>query len=353
MEPSATPVLAPDIPAAAPVAAASPVDQESGTIWLWIAALLLALGGAFWWRRRKQVQSLRDEVPVQEETPNTEETATLPAKVPEPETARTETARPKTARPKTARPKTARDVASVPQIDAPAASPAPPSQSDNKQVIPKGVVTSGTATASALGTVRAFSGLTGTPPPAAPVRPETSPVPSGLVTTRMPPPPSAGRPQLAMELEILGAEQTATHFLLHYRLWMINEGPGRADSAVLRLDVLPGGQDTQKQVDRFFLSEASNGQTVTIPAMGPSSRTPVEGEMRVPLDPTITFRMNDRQMIIPLVAADLDYRWSGGQERSQATFVLGRLGAAGQERLGPINIDLGPRIVRGIGSKPV
>ena len=116
---------------------------------------------------------------------------------------------------------------------------------------------------------------------------------------------------------------------------------------------LPGGQDTQKQVDRFFLRHESGAQTVNIPSMEPSSRTPVEGEMRVPLDPMIFFRMEGRQMIIPLVAADLDYRWGGGQDRGQATFVLGLLGAAGQERLGPINVDLGPRIVRNIGAKPV
>lgn len=156
-----------------------------------------------------------------------------------------------------------------------------------------------------------------------------------------------------MQLEILGAEQTASHFVIQYKLWMINEGAGICDGAILRLDVLPGGQDTQKQVDGFFEQQGRPGQTVAIPAMSPGSRAPIEGEMRVPLDPTIIFRMNDRQMIIPLVAADLDYRWGGGQDRRQATFVIGRIGAAGQEKLGPINVDMGPRLVPGIAAKPV
>ncbi|WP_420606957.1 hypothetical protein [Novosphingopyxis sp.] len=338
VEASTPSIEAPDIPATAAPAAISSEEPEDGALWPWIAALLLlALGGAFWWRRRKRMQSLRDESLVYEEPAQVDEaveadeptaaTAVLP--VPQPE----------------------RAMEPAPSTDTPADDPALPAAPASKKPVPKGVVTSDAAPAA--GTVRAFSGLTGTPPRAAPVQPRGSPVPSGLVTTRMAPPPAAGRPQMAMQLDILGAEQTATHFILQYRLWMINQGPGPADAAVLRLDVLPGGPDTQKQVDRFFQREQARGRTVTIPAMGPSSRTPVEGDMRVPLDPAITFRMEGRQMIIPLVAADLDYRWGGGQDRSQATFVLGRVGAAGQERLGPINIDLGPRIVRGIGAKPV
>ncbi len=163
----------------------------------------------------------------------------------------------------------------------------------------------------------------------------------------------AGKPEIAIGFEVLGAEQTETQFLVRYRLWLHNSGPAPADSGTLRLDILPGGPDTQTQVDRFFLRQQQTAQTVAIPAMRPSSRTPVEGEMRVPLDTAISFRMDGRQVIIPLAAADLDYRWNGGQARSEATFVLGRVGATGQERLGPINIDLGPRLVHGIGSKQV
>lgn len=233
----------------------------------------------------------------------------------------------------------------------PAPAPVPGAAAAQRPALPNGLVTSG-AQPSSGGTVKAFSGLTGAAQSPTPSRPPSAGVPAGLVTTRLPA-TGASRPKLELHLDILEAEQTETHFQLHYRLWLSNHTRTPIDGAMLRLDALPGGQDTQGQVDRFFLRKTFTGQSVTIPPIGPGGSTPVEGEMSVPLDATSAFRMNDRTVIIPLVAADCDYRWADGQDRAQNSFVIGRIGAAGQDRLGPIPIDAGPRIVDGISAKPV
>jgi len=310
---------------------AVPVQEEQGSTDIlnmlpWLVPLLLILGVGLIWLfvRRKAKPGAASEA------------ATAPAAAPPPPSAPPSQAGPPARLP-------------TPPEPAPAPPPPPAAPAPERASPPSGTVTSsaGAAARSAGGTVRAFSGLTGAPPPAAPAA-----APAGLVTTRLSQ-PAAARPTLQARLEILRAEQTATHFELHYRLWLANTGPAPVDGAVLRLDALPGGQDTQGQVDRFFLREAFTGQSVTIPPIGAGSRMPVEGEMRVPLDSSSAFRMNDRTVIIPLVAIDCDYRWHDGQDRLQNSFVIGRAGAAGQDRLGPIPIDPGPRIIQEVAAKPV
>jgi len=327
------------LPAPEPAEVSPPeTDRVDNALWLWILGLLIAAAGVALWRfrRRQPVHSTTSlNVPSADTTPKTPPVERDPSPASLPATAETT---------------------------------APASQTDKKP-LPSGMVTtSSKAVAGAPaannpaakppGTVRAFSGLTGSPPPPTPT-PQSPPpnatpslASSGFVTTRMARPTPGGRAQIEMALEILGAEQSEDQFILAYRLWLTNTGDGPSSGGTLKLNILPGGQDTQAQVDRFFQG-LSAGQTVELPSMAATSRTPVEGEMRVMLDPGIIFRMNDRQVIIPLVAADLHYAWQDGEDRTQASFVIGRRGAAGQERLGPIPVDRGPRHLTSIASKPV
>ncbi len=303
-------------------------------------------GGVLLWRRRKVTAQAKARVTVEVDGPE-----------PEPELL--------VAPPAPTTP---------PSATTPNAPPAPPAPNAPASAAPSPAAPPVPAAASqpARGTIKAFSGLTGTPPRPAgtvPARlpagaaaaaqlPPPSARPSGMVTTRLLQRPPEGRPNVAITLDVLRAEQTADLFVLHYCLMLVNSGPGAAEGCTLRLSILPGGPETKAQVDGFFLRQSDGVQIVSIPAMGPATQTPIEGEMRVRLDPAILFRMEGRTMIIPLAVADLDYGWSGGSggggsDRAQASFVLGRQGADGRGRLGPIAIGPEPRIIPRIAAKPV
>jgi len=54
---------------------------------------------------------------------------------------------------------------------------------------------------------------------------------------------------------------------------------------------------------------------------------------------------------VPLIAFNALYSWSGGEGQTSASYLLGR--DTKSEKLAPFRLDLGPRIVRSVGARPL
>jgi hypothetical protein len=63
------------------------------------------------------------------------------------------------------------------------------------------------------------------------------------------------------------------------------------------------------------------------------------------------FEVAGRQVFVPLIGFNILYRWGGGEGQTSNGFLLGR--DTQGEKLAPFRIDLGPRVFRGLGARPL
>jgi hypothetical protein len=63
------------------------------------------------------------------------------------------------------------------------------------------------------------------------------------------------------------------------------------------------------------------------------------------------FDVAGRKVFVPLIAFNALYRWSGGDGQSSISYLLGR--DTKGEKMAPFRLDLGPRVFRGIGARPL
>jgi hypothetical protein len=74
------------------------------------------------------------------------------------------------------------------------------------------------------------------------------------------------------------------------------------------------------------------------------ARLQVPGEMLAPLV------IEGRKLLVPLVAMNASYRWSGGEMTESSSFLVGRGDAEGG-KMAPFRLDQGVRSWSGLGAR--
>lgn len=278
-------------PAPAPLADASPVanapaaDAGGAGWWPWLAALLaLVLGaGLLWWRRQQDGGARYATDHGDAGALVAPDAAPTPAPLP-----RAAPTPPPPVRPSPA-------PAAPP---APAPAPAP---------LPEGIVSS---------------------------RPAPLPISDGIVSSRL-------KPALSFELVPLRAETDAAEgAAVIFDLVVINQGSAPARDVLIEAALINAGPHVDAEVGRFFLKTPGTGDR--LPIVAPMARVPVRMRVTVSgatLSPLI---VDGRKLLVPLIAINASYRWSGGELTDSSSFLVGR-GDSAEGKMAPIRLDLGAR----------
>ena len=291
-EPAPAPVEVPEAPVTA--------DQPGSGWWPWMAALLaLGLGAAFWWSRRQRSERERYAA----------ENAELGALVATP--------------------------AATPQpLPRAAPSPVPPRQP---------------APAPA------------TPPPARPTTPPTrSPAPTPVATPGPAPAPAPApatggivasglKPKIEFELVPLQAETDAAEgAALTVDIVVTNRGSAPARDVLVEAQLVNAGPQVDADVARFFTQPPGSGERV--PVIPPMASVSVRARLQVPGDLLAPLVVEGRKLLVPLVAMNASYRWSGGEMTDSSSFLVGRGDAEGG-KMAPFRLDQGARSWSGLAAR--
>ena len=158
------------------------------------------------------------------------------------------------------------------------------------------------------------------------------------------------RPQLAFEFKPIRVEIDATGgALLSFELTVINNGGAPARDLTIEAAMMNAGPSQDTEIAAFFRSPVARGDR--IPLVPPMGRINVRS--RVPLAPhqINPIEIEGRKLLVPLVAINALYRWSGGDGHQSASFLVGRGGEDGG-KMGPFSLDRGPRAWAGLGARP-
>jgi hypothetical protein len=258
-----------------------------------LAGLAVAAGLAFLFWKRSQ--------PSQQQVPAMAAPALMPRAVPEPKPA-----------------------PAPPPVRAPATLP-PPSNTINARMPAPAAAPSDTINARA--------------PVAAAPTPETS---GGIVSRAL-------KPQLAFEFTPLRAElNEAGIALLSFELVVTNNGSAPARDVLVETTMINAGAKQDEEIANFFRNPVGRGDR--IPVIAPMAK--MTFRTRVPLTPERLnpIEIEGRKLLVPIVAINALYAWSGGDAQRSASFLVGRGGADGG-KMGPFSLDRGARAWDGLNSR--
>jgi hypothetical protein len=302
----AEPAFAPS-PVAAPVAVPeAPVtaNQQGAGWWPWLAALLaLGLGAAFWWSRRQRGERERYAAD------NAELGALVatPAAMPQP--------LPRAAPPPT-----------PPRQATPAPTTAPPAR-------PAPLPTRAPAPAPTAAIP---------PAPAPAPAPAPEPIPGGIVASGL-------KPRIEFELVPLQAETDASEgAALTVDIVVTNRGSAPARDVLVEAQLVNAGPQVDADVARFFAQAPGSGERV--PVIPPMASVSVRARLQVPGEMLAPLVIEGRKLLVPLVAMNASYRWSGGEMTESSSFLVGRGDAEGG-KMAPFRLDQGVRSWSGLGAR--
>ena len=292
------PSFAPALPFEPEVQAASPAAAEhaSGDWWPWLAALLaLGLGAAllFWQRQRgRRDRYAADGAGLGGAVP-------LPAAPPEP---------------------LSRAARNVPTQRFPTPTPTPSPRAP-----------------SPAPAMRA-------PLPAVPPRSPapSSPIAGGIVASGL-------KPRIEFELVPDRAETDAAEgAALTASIILVNRGSAPARDVVVEARLINAGPQVDAEIGQYFTRARGTGERV--PMIPPMGRVALKVRLEVAGAKLAPLVVEGRKLLVPMVAINAFYRWSGGEMSGSSSFIVGR-GDAEEGKLAPFRIDQGARSWTGLAAR--
>ena len=193
------------------------------------------------------------------------------------------------------------------------------------------------------------------PAPASPRRPpitarspSAEPAPAspeprgGLVSSRL-------RPWVELGLQPLRCIVEDHQVTVEFELELFNSGNAPARAVLAEASVFNAGPAQDEEIGAFIAHPVGAGDRLeTLP---PLQRMHLKTKVVVPHASVQAFEVGGRQVFVPLIAFNALYRWSGGDGQTSASYLLGR--DTKGDKLAPFRLDLGPRVFRGLGARPL
>jgi hypothetical protein len=139
--------------------------------------------------------------------------------------------------------------------------------------------------------------------------------------------------------------------MVQFELVLRNVGDAVAGN--IRVDTRMFNASELKEIGEFVkepIHEQSSSPDVTI-APGGELRLP--GAIGLPNDGVRPIEFQGRRLFVPVVAANFAWDWEGGTERLSLSWLVGREPQTPSAKMGAFRLDLGPRVYRQVGQRPM
>jgi hypothetical protein len=197
-----------------------------------------------------------------------------------------------------------------------------------------------------------------------PVRPRADPVPPrggaipGPRPDPVPPAKPAGngtivatklKPQLNVEFVADRVVITEQEVMLMFEIVIANVGSAPARDVLVEGHLFTAHIGQDREIATFFQNPTASDDRMTL--IAPLGRVSLKSVARLPLEEVHQFEAGGRKLFVPLIGFNILYRFGGTEGQASASFLVGR-GNEEDEKLAPFRIDQGPKIFRGLSSRP-
>jgi len=172
--------------------------------------------------------------------------------------------------------------------------------------------------------------------------PPAAPIPDGIFASRL-------KPQIEFELVPIRAETDAAEgAALTFDIIVINRGSAPARDVLIEAQLINAGPQVDAEVGRFFMRPG--GDSERVPVIQPMGRFAINARIEVPGEDLSPLVVEGRKLLVPLIAINALYRWSGGELKDSSSFLVGR-GEANEGKLAPFRLDRGARSWSGLAAR--
>jgi hypothetical protein len=178
-------------------------------------------------------------------------------------------------------------------------------------------------------------------PVAAPPRRPPSSIP-GLVSTRL-------RPWIEFGFQPRRCIVEDGQVTVEFELELFNSGSAPARAVLVEATLFNAGPNQDSEIGAFFANPIGEGERIV--SIAPLQRVVLMPKITIAREHVQIFDVGGRKVFVPLIAFNALYRWSGGDGQSSVSYLVGR--DTQSEKLAPFRLDLGARVFRGLGSRPL
>jgi hypothetical protein len=175
------------------------------------------------------------------------------------------------------------------------------------------------------------------PAPPLPAPKPSAPASLGIVSTRL-------RPWLEIAFHPLRCILENERVMVEFEIELFNSGSGPARAVLVEATLFNAGPVQDQEIGAFFANPVGAGERIVV--IPPLKRVAIKTQVAVPSERMQAYELAGRQVIVPVIAFNALYSWSGGKGQTSVSYLLGR--DTKGEKMGPFRLDLGPRIFRGI-----
>lgn len=180
------------------------------------------------------------------------------------------------------------------------------------------------------------------PAPAPPKAKSPPPTPgsAGLVSTRL-------RPWIDLGFNPARCILDNEKLVLEFEVELFNSGSAPARGVLVEAILFNAGPTQEEDIGKFFANPVAAGER--IPAIAPLKRITVKAQVAIGREQLQAYEAAGRQLIVPLIAFNVLYRWSGAEGQTSVGYLLGR--ETKGDKMAPFRIDLGARIFRNLAAR--
>ena len=177
---------------------------------------------------------------------------------------------------------------------------------------------------------------------APPISEPVAPAPSGLVSTRL-------RPWIDVTVTPSRCIVENDQVTFEFEAILTNTGTALARDVLLEATMVNASPTQESEISAFFNSPAGVGERITL--IEPLGRVGLRPKIVVPRDRLRVLDAGGRRVFVPLIAFNALYRWGDDERQTSMAYLVGR--ETGSNKLAPFRLDLGPRVFRGLESRPL
>lgn len=164
------------------------------------------------------------------------------------------------------------------------------------------------------------------------------------------------RPWVQIEFQAESARSTLVGAAVAYRLTLRNSGTRPAEQVEVGAFITNATAQQPALLAAFFSAPVA-APVHRIAALQPGEAVELRGELRIDHGAIVPIRVQDRALLIPVVAFNAVYRWPAidgapGAGQTGAAFIVGQESDPPRAKMAPFRLDQGPRQYRSVGSRP-
>jgi hypothetical protein len=169
-----------------------------------------------------------------------------------------------------------------------------------------------------------------------------------------PAPPQPVGPRARLEIEFIPARASATDDAAVVEFELVLKNVGDVPAANIRIDTRMFNASATKDMAAFLKGPIHDQSGSPHVQIVPGDELRLQSAMAMPKQDVQEILMQGQRLFVPAVAANVAWDWgTDGRDRVALSWLVGRETENRAEKMGAFRLDLGPRIYRQVGVRPL